>query len=81
MPACPVSSRGWGAPSTRPRMLGCAMQLLEERDAELERLEKELGGLRQAGAAHNSGLAEARRLAAEREAALREKEARCVRSD
>ncbi|PRW33759.1 hypothetical protein C2E21_7472 [Chlorella sorokiniana] len=54
------------------------LKLLEERDAELERLEKELANQREADAAHNTGLAEARRLAAEREAALREKEARVL---
>lgn len=75
--ACPLGSRLATAPPTCSHVYACALQLLEERDAELERLEKELASHREAGAAHNSGLAEARRLAVEREAALRE-EARCV---
>lgn len=59
-----------------PTFLLPVPQLLEERDAELERLESVAGGLRESAASHQAGLAEARRQLSEREAALREKDAR-----
>lgn len=53
-----------------------AVQLLQERDAELERADQVLVGLREAATARDAALAEARRGLAAKEAALRDKEAR-----
>ena len=73
---CPLGSRPAAHPAHSAPCTAPAAQLLEERDAKLERLEAATAGLREAGAAHNAGLAEARRQLAEKEAALRDKEAR-----
>jgi len=54
------------------------MQLLEERDAELERVDKVVAGLRESATSRDSALAEARRALSSKEAALRDKEARWV---
>ena len=53
-----------------------ALQLLEERDAELERMDSVMGGLREAAATREAALQEARRSLGDVQAALREKEAR-----
>ena len=62
----------------QPRHATAALytQLLEERDAELERTDLVLTGVKEAAAAKEVALAEARRALAEREAALRDREAR-----
>lgn len=52
------------------------VQLLQERDAELDRADKVLAGLREAASKRDAALAEARRGLAAKEAALRDKEAR-----
>ena len=54
------------------------MQLLEERDAELERLETVASGLREAAASRDLVAAEARRALSSKDSALRDKEARWV---
>ena len=53
-----------------------AVQLLEERDAELERVDAVMTGLREAAATREAALQEARHTLGCREAALRDKEAR-----
>ena len=52
------------------------LQLLEERDAELERMDTVMGGLREAAATRETALQEARLSLGDREAALWDKEAR-----
>ncbi len=59
-----------------PLSAAIAVQLLQERDAELDRADKVLAGLREAASKRDADLAEARRGLAAREAALRDKEAR-----
>lgn len=51
-------------------------QLLEERDAELERVDSVVAGLREAATSREAALAEARRALSAKEVALREREAR-----
>lgn len=58
------------------RTAATAVQLLEERDAELERVDIVLAGLREAAATRDAALSEARTSLAAKEAALRDKEAR-----
>ncbi|KAL4858126.1 hypothetical protein ACK3TF_001623 [Chlorella vulgaris] len=52
------------------------LKLLDERDSELERVDTVTAGLREAAAAREAALQDARRTASDRDAALREKEAR-----
>ena len=54
------------------------LQLLEERDAELERVDTVMAGLKEAATTREAALQETRRTLSDKEAALRDREARWV---